>query len=69
MRSRISFSAQDLLYLATEKTRDLLQLELEIQLRELEEKWHFSSLEKIFIEKRIYRRIEEEETGNPSLPR
>ena len=56
------FSAQDLLYLATEKTRDLLQLELEIQLRELEEKWHFSSLEKIFIEKRIYRRIEEEET-------
>ena len=56
------FSAQDLLYLATEKTRSLLQLELEIQLRELEEKWHFSSLEKIFIEKRIYRRIEEEET-------
>lgn len=56
------FSAQDLLYLATEKTRDLLQLELEIQLGELEEKWHFSSLEKIFIEKRIYRRIEEEET-------
>jgi topoisomerase-4 subunit A len=56
------FSALDLLYLATEKTRDLLKLELEIQLRELEEKWHFSSLEKIFIEKRIYRRIEEEET-------
>jgi len=56
------FSAQDLLYLATEKTRDLLKLELEIQLGELEEKWHFGSLEKIFIEKRIYRRIEEEET-------
>lgn len=56
------FSALDLLYLATEKTRDLLKLELEIQLGELEEKWHFSSLEKIFIEKRIYRRIEEEET-------
>ncbi len=56
------FSAADLLYLATEKTRDLLQLELEIQLGELEEKWHFSSLEKIFIEKRIYRRIEEEAT-------
>ncbi|MEM8867006.1 MAG: DNA gyrase/topoisomerase IV subunit A [Verrucomicrobiota bacterium] len=56
------FSAQDLLYLATEKTRDLLRLELEIQLGELNEKWHFSSLEKIFIEKRIYRRIEEEET-------
>ena len=56
------FSAQDLLYLATEKTRELLKRELEIQLGELEEKWHFSSLEKIFIEKRIYRRIEEEET-------
>jgi topoisomerase-4 subunit A len=56
------FSAQDLLYLATEKTRELLQRELEIQLSELEEKWHFNSLEKIFIEKRIYRRIEEEET-------
>ncbi|MEC7487686.1 MAG: DNA gyrase/topoisomerase IV subunit A [Verrucomicrobiota bacterium] len=56
------FSAQDLLYLATEKTRNLLKLELEIHLRELDEKWHFSSLEKIFIEKRIYRRIEEEET-------
>jgi topoisomerase-4 subunit A len=56
------FSAQDLLYLATEKTRDLLKRELEIKLGELEEKWHFSSLEKIFIEKRIYRRIEEEET-------
>ncbi len=56
------FSALDLLYLATEKTRDLLKLELEIELGELEEKWHFSSLEKIFIEKRIYRRIEEAET-------
>lgn len=56
------FSAQDLLYLATEKTRDLLKKELEIQLGELNEKWHFSTLEKIFIEKRIYRRIEEEET-------
>ena len=56
------YSALDLLYLATEKTRELLQMELEIELSELEEKWHFSSLEKIFIEKRIYRRIEDEET-------
>lgn len=56
------YSALDLLYLATEKTRELLQLELEIQLAELETKWHFSSLEKIFIEQRIYRRIEQEET-------
>jgi len=56
------FSADDLLYLATDKTVQLLKRELEIELGELEEKWHFSSLEKIFIEKRIYRRIEEEET-------
>ncbi|MEC9227372.1 MAG: DNA gyrase/topoisomerase IV subunit A [Verrucomicrobiota bacterium] len=56
------FSAQDLLYLATEKTRELLKSELDIELKELGKKWHFSSLEKIFIEKRIYRRIEEEET-------
>lgn len=56
------YSALDLLYLTTEKTRELLRLELEIELRELEEKWHFSSLEKIFIEERIYRRIEDEET-------
>lgn len=56
------FSAADLLYLAAEKTRELLKSELEIQLAELEDKWHFSSLEKIFIEERIYRRIEEEET-------
>jgi topoisomerase-4 subunit A len=40
----------------------LLKRELEITLEELEEQWHFSSLERIFIEKRIYREIEEEET-------
>ena len=44
------------------QTRDLLKWELELRLAELEEKWHFSSLEKIFIEKRIYRDIEECET-------
>ncbi|MEX2580857.1 MAG: DNA gyrase/topoisomerase IV subunit A [Verrucomicrobiales bacterium] len=44
------------------QTRELLKQELEIKLGELEERWHFSSLEKIFIEKRIYRRIEECET-------
>ncbi|MEM9080043.1 MAG: DNA gyrase/topoisomerase IV subunit A [Verrucomicrobiota bacterium] len=44
------------------QTKDLLQMELEIRLHELQEKWHFSSLEKIFIEKRIYRDIEESET-------
>ncbi len=43
----------------TEQTRELLRMELEIRLAELAEKWHFSSLEKIFIENRIYRDIEE----------
>ncbi|SFT51353.1 topoisomerase-4 subunit A [Lishizhenia tianjinensis] len=46
----------------TDNTVQLLKLELEIKKGELEEQWHFSSLEKIFIEKRIYRLIEEEET-------
>lgn len=45
-----------------EQTRELLRMELEIRLGELQEKWHFSSLEKIFIENRIYRDIEEETT-------
>ncbi len=52
----------DVLKLSTERTKDLLKLELEILQGELEEKWHMSSLEKIFIENRIYRDIEEEET-------
>lgn len=41
------------------RTRDLLEMELQLRLGELQEKWHFSSLEKIFIENRIYRDIEE----------
>ena len=46
----------------TESTKQLLINELEIRLGELNEQWHFSSLERIFIEKRIYRDIEECET-------
>jgi topoisomerase-4 subunit A len=52
----------ELLRLSVEHTRELLKRELEIKKGELEEQWHFSSLEKIFIEKRIYRDIEECET-------
>ena len=47
---------------STDNTVLLLKRELEIQLDELEEQWHFASLERIFIENRIYRDIEEEET-------
>ena len=47
---------------SAKQTKQLLKMELEIRLGELQEKWHFSSLEKIFIENRIYRDIEECET-------
>ncbi|WP_222984103.1 DNA gyrase/topoisomerase IV subunit A [Flagellimonas meishanensis] len=52
----------EMLERSTENTVELLKAELEIQLGELEEQWHFASLERIFIENRIYRDIEEEET-------
>lgn len=52
----------DMLKISTNRTVDLLKRELEIELDELEEQWHFQSLERIFIENRIYRLIEEEET-------
>ncbi|MEM7035347.1 MAG: DNA gyrase/topoisomerase IV subunit A, partial [Bacteroidota bacterium] len=45
-----------------DNTKELLRRELEIKKSELEHRWHMSSLEKIFIENRIYRDIEEEET-------
>ncbi|MFT7156090.1 MAG: topoisomerase-4 subunit A [Parvicella sp.] len=54
--------ASTMLKLSTDRTVDLLKMELEIKLGELENQWHWSSLERIFIEKRIYRDIEEEET-------
>lgn len=52
----------ELLKYSAEHTKKLLLKELEIKLGELEDDWHYSSLEKIFIEKRIYRDIEEETT-------
>jgi topoisomerase-4 subunit A len=55
-------SVNDLVKSSADQTRELLRQELEIRLSELREKWHFASLEKIFIEKRIYRDIEKEET-------
>lgn len=59
--------ATEILRSSAEQTRDLLGRELEIRLHELQEKWHFSSLEKIFIEHRIYRDIEECETWEAVL--
>ncbi|NLN25559.1 MAG: DNA gyrase/topoisomerase IV subunit A [Bacteroidetes bacterium] len=52
----------EMLKRSTDRTVQLIKQELEIQLDEVEEQWHFASLERIFIEKRIYRDIEEEET-------
>ncbi len=52
-------SVPEILRISTAQTKELLRRELEIKKAELEEKWHQSSLEKIFIENRIYRDIEE----------
>lgn len=60
-------SVNELVKASALNTKELLRQELEIALAELQEKWHFSSLEKIFIEKRIYRQIEECETWESVL--
>ena len=54
----------DVLKRCADQTVQLLKLELEIRKRELEEMWHFASLEKIFIEERIYKDKEFEESKN-----
>ncbi|HLG40991.1 MAG TPA: DNA gyrase/topoisomerase IV subunit A, partial [Chitinophagaceae bacterium] len=48
----------DLLKLSVDKTKDLLEQELKIRLNELQEKWHYTSLEKIFFEEKIYKELE-----------
>src|SRR5690606_9245226 len=55
-------SVSELLKISTQNTLRLLELELKIKKGELEEQWHFASLERIFIEKKVYRKIEEAET-------
>jgi topoisomerase-4 subunit A len=58
----VFIGVKEMLERSTENTVQSLKSELKIQLSELEEQWHFASLERIFIENRIYRDIEEEET-------
>lgn len=58
----VFLSVNEILKESTYNTQELLKRELEIKLSELMEEWHFASLEKIFIENRIYRKIEECET-------
>lgn len=60
-------SVNDILKECTFHTKDLLKQELEIRRGELDEKWHFSSLEKIFIEERIYRDLENAESEEQAI--
>jgi topoisomerase-4 subunit A len=48
----------ELLKIAADNTKELLKRELEIKLAELHEKWHYTSLEKIFFEEKIYKELE-----------
>ena len=48
----------ELLKVSTDNTKELLKRELEIRLAELQEKWHYTSLEKIFFEEKIYKELE-----------
>ena len=52
----------EMLKISTDHTVQILKMELEVQLQELENQWHYTSLERIFIENRIYRDIEEQTT-------
>ncbi|MDB5192373.1 MAG: gyrase/topoisomerase subunit [Segetibacter sp.] len=51
-------TVHELLSVSTENTKQLLRRELEIKLGELQEKWHYTSLEKIFFEEKIYKELE-----------
>jgi topoisomerase-4 subunit A len=60
-------SVDEMLQISTDRTKELLKQELEIRKSELDEKWHFASLEKVFIENRIYHDIEECESWEEVL--
>jgi len=49
----------ELLRISADNTKDLLKRELEIKLNELKDKWHYTSLEKIFFEQKIYKELEQ----------
>lgn len=65
--SPLFIGVNDVLERSTHHTTGILQQELEVKLGELQESWHFASLERIFIENRIYREIEEAETWDEVL--
>ncbi|MFT3784321.1 MAG: DNA gyrase/topoisomerase IV subunit A [Nibricoccus sp.] len=63
----IFLGVREILKRCVDKTKALLKQELEIKLGELEQQWHWDSLERIFIEERIYRRIEKSKTWESVL--
>ncbi|MBP7372521.1 MAG: DNA gyrase/topoisomerase IV subunit A [Opitutaceae bacterium] len=63
----IFLGVSEILRRSVDRTVALLKQELEIQLGELEQQWHWDSLERIFIEERIYRRIEKSTTWDDVL--
>lgn len=63
----VFMGVRDILKRSVEKTQALLKQELEIKLAELDQQWHWDSLERIFIEERIYRRIEKSRTWESVL--
>ena len=54
-------SVKDILIYDTNHTRDLLKWQLEIRLGELEDEWHYDSLERIFFENRVYKILEQDQ--------
>jgi len=62
-RHPVELGVSEILRLLTEQLRDLLKAELELELGHLEDKRHWLTLERIFIENRIYKRIETAETA------
>jgi topoisomerase-4 subunit A len=58
---------REILKRSVDATKELLRRELEIKLGELEQQWHWDSLERIFIEERIYRNIEKSKTWESVL--
>ena len=58
----VFLGVSEILKISTENTVELLTKELKIKLKELEDQWHYASLERIFIENKIYRDIEEQDT-------
>ena len=63
----VFLGVREILKRSVDRTKALLRQELEIKLAELEQQWHWDSLERIFIEERIYRRIEKSRTWDSVL--